>query len=175
MATQIVTTPVKILNNDTLATIWESADPMIVGVRHSKRVTRYPVEDGSTRNDHAVVDPVEITIRFVLTGGPSQAFSAIRGAFLSNDLLTIQTRAGVYFDMMITEIPQDQSSDSSDSVFVDVRLLEWREVVPEYGELTIADVKAPAQSNTVRRGSVTPKEPPRDKSSLLSRLVGGAK
>lgn len=159
---------VQILDNETLQPLWTGSDIMDVQVQETSTVTKYKVEDGTNRNDHIVHNPTEIMMRFTLAGEVSQLFNAIKQTYTNRDLVAVQTRTDVYADMIVTEIPQEQSGAAMDAVTLDVRLSEWREVVPEYGELTRSRVAKPEQSSTVRRGSQgTTETPPAKKQSVL--------
>ena len=170
---------VQVLDNETLLPLWLGSDIMDVQVQETSTVTKYAVEDGTNRNDHIVHNPTEITMRFTLAGEVSQFFSAIKQTYTNRDLITVQTRTDVYADMIVTDIPQEQSGAAMDAVTLDIRLSEWREVVPEYGELTQAKVAKPEQStqakvakpeqsSTVKRGSqATTEAPPAKKQSVL--------
>lgn len=159
---------VEILDNETLQPIWAGGDIMDVQVQETSTVTKYKVEDGTNRNDHIVHNPTEILMRFTLAGEVSQLFNSIKQTYTERDLVTVQTRTDVYADMIVTEIPQDQTGEATDAVALDIRLSEWREVVPEYGELTQAKVAKPEQSSTVKRGSqATSEAPPAKKQSVL--------
>ena len=159
---------VEILDNETLQPLWLGSDIMDVQVQETSTVTKYKVEDGTNRNDHIVHNPTEIMMRFTLAGEVSQLFNAIKQTYTNRDLVTVQTRTDVYADMIVTEIPQDQTGAATDAVALDIRLSEWREVVPEYGELTQARVAKPEQSSTVKRGSqATSETPPAKKQSVL--------
>ena len=159
---------VEILDNETLQPLWTGSDIMDVQVQETSAVTKYKVEDGTNRNDHIVHNPTEIMMRFTLAGEVSQLFNAIKQTYTNRDLVTVQTRTDVYADMIVTEIPQEQSGAVMDAVTLDIRLSEWREVVPEYGELTQLNVANPDQSSTVKRGSqATSETPPAKKQSVL--------
>ena len=159
---------VEILDNEKLQPIWTGSDIMDVQVQETSTVTKYKVEDGTNRNDHIVHNPTEIVMRFTLAGKVSQLFNAIKQTYTERALVTVQTRTDVYADMIVTEIPQDQTGAAMDAVTLDIRLSEWLEVVPEYGELTQAKVAKPEQSSTVKRGSqATTETPPAKKQSVL--------
>ena len=174
---------VQVLDNETLLPLWLGSDIMDVQVQETSTVTKYAVEDGTNRNDHIVHNPTEITMRFTLAGDVSQLFNAIKQTYTNRDLVTVQTRTDVYADMIVTDIPQEQSGAAMDAVMLDISLSEWREVVPEYGELTQAKeqsstvkrgsqaqakVAKPEQSSTVKRGSqATTEAPPAKKQSVL--------
>ena len=159
---------VEILDNETLQPLWLGSDIMDVQVQETSTPTKYKVEDGTNRNDHIIYNQTEIMMRFTLAGEVSQLFNAIKQTYTNRDLVTVQTRTDVYADMIVTEIPQEQTGAATDAVTLDIRLSEWREVVPEYGELTQAKVAKPEQSSTVRRGSqATTETPPAKKQSVL--------
>lgn len=163
---------VEVLDNESLQPLWTGSDIMDVQVQETSTVTKYKVEDGTNRNDHIVHNPTEIIMRFTLAGDVSQLFSTIKQTYTERALVTVQTRTDVYADMIVTDIPQEQSGAAMDAVTLDIRLSEWREVVPEYGELTQARVANPDQSSTVKRGSqATSETPPEKKQSVLRSLL----
>lgn len=161
---------VEILDNETLQPIWVGSDIMDVSVKETSTPTKYAVEDGTNRNDHIIYNPTEIGMRFTLAGDVSQLFNAIKQTYTERALVTVQTRTEVYADMIVTGIPQEQSGAAMDAVMLDISLSEWREVVPEYGELTQARVAKPEQSSTVKRGSQATSETPdaKQESVMLS-------
>lgn len=161
-------TRVEILDNETLQPIWVGSDIMDVSVKETSTPTKYAVEDGTNRNDHIIYNPTEIGMRFTIAGDVSLLFNAIKQTYTERALVTVQTRTDVYADMIVTGIPQEQSGAAMDAVMLDISLSEWREVVPEYGELTQAKVAKPEQSSTVKRGSqATTETPPAKKQSVL--------
>ena len=162
---------VEILDNETLQPMWSGSDIMDVQVQETSTVTKYKVEDGTNRNDHIIYNPTEISMRFTLSGEVSQLFNAIKQTYTNRDLVTVQTRTDVYADMIVTEIPQDQTGAATDAVTLDIRLAEWREVVPEYGELTQARVAKPEQSSTVKRGSQATSEASQEKKQSVLRSI----
>ena len=161
-------TPVIILDNDTLQELWTGSDIMRVSVNESSKATRYAVEDGTSRNDHVIQNPTEIAISMVLAGEVARLFQLLKQTYLERKLVTIQTKTDVYANMLVEEIPHEQDAGMTDGVTVDVRFVEWREVVPEYGELTMNRVANPNQSDTVKRGSqATSEASPEKRQSVL--------
>lgn len=161
-------TPVIILDNDTLQDLWVGSDIMHVSVTETSKATRYAVEDGTSRNDHVIQNPTEISISMVLAGEVARLFQLLKQTYLERKLVTVQTKTDVYTNMLVEEIPHEQDAGMTDGVTVDVRLVEWREVKPEYGELTAAKVAQPRQSDTVKRGSqATSEAPPEKRKSVL--------
>lgn len=161
-------TKVYILDNDTLQELWAGSDIMSLSISETSKATRYAVEDGTSRNDHVIQNPVEITMNIVLTGEVARLFQLLKQTYLERNLVTIQTKTDVYTNMLVEEIPHDQDAGMTDGVTVSVRFVEWREVVPEYGELTMSRVANPNQSDTVSRGSqATSEASPEKRQSVL--------
>lgn len=164
-------TPVIILDNDTLQELWAGSDIMSVSVSETSKATRYAVEDGTSRNDHVIQNPAEISIGMMLAGEVAQLFQILKQTYLERKLVTVQTKTDVYADMLVEEIPHEQDAGMTDGVTVDVRLVEWREVAPEYGELTAKKVAQPWQSDTVKRGSQASSEAPPEKRQSVLRSI----
>lgn len=161
-------TPVVILDNDSLQGLWVGSDVMRVSVHETSKATRYAVEDGTSRNDHVIQNPTEIEISMILAGEMARLFQLLKQTYLERKLVTVQTKTDVYTDMLVEEIPHEQDAGMTDGVTVDVRLLEWRETAPEYGELTMSKVANPSQSDTVNRGSqATSEASPEKRQSVL--------
>lgn len=161
-------TPVIILDNDNLEELWEGSDIMRVSVSETSKATRYAVEDGTNRNDHVIKNPVEITLSMILAGKIAQLFQLLKQTYLEHKLVTVQTKTDVYTNMLVEEIPHEQDTGMTDGVTVSVKMVEWLEVKPEYGELTPKKVAKPRQSDTVKRGSqATSEAPPKKRQSVL--------
>lgn len=164
-------TPVIILDNDSLQELWAGSDIMRVSVHETSKATRYAVEDGTSRNDHVIQNPTEISVSMVLAGEVARLFQLLKQTYLDRKLVTVQTKTDVYTDMLVEEIPHEQDAGMTDGVTVDVRLLEWRETAPEYGELTTNKVANPDQSDTVNRGSQATSEAPLEKRQSVLRSI----
>jgi len=146
---------VSILDSESFEVIFASAQPMRVAVRESKRATKFAVEDGTDRSDHVVRELTEIQIDFLLADDTRNQFESLRQAFKQNKLVTVQTKVLSYENMLILDVPHDETPELGMAVNVPVRLLEWVEVKPEFGELPPAKVENKSQSSTVKRGQQT--------------------
>ena len=163
-----IVTQVQVLDNETLQPLWVGSDLMQVSVNESKKITRFQVEDGTEKNDHIIENAIEIVLRVVMVGEIVQLFEALRQTYRENDLVTIQTKVAVYADMAVEEIPHEEEAGMSDGITLEIRLVQWREVTPEYGELSPNDVAEPKQADTAKRGSqATTETPPAKKQSVL--------
>jgi len=141
-------TPVAILDNETLDVLFASQHPMAVDVRESTKITKFTVENGTVRSDHAVVSPVEISIDFVLTGDLAVAFEEIHAAFREQRIVAIQTREKLYFSMIIESLSHGESADTADTVRGALQLTEWKEAEPDIGTLPERKVNKKRQSDT---------------------------
>lgn len=164
-------TPVIILDNDSLEELWEGSDIMRVSVSETSKATRYAVEDGTNRNDHVIKNPVEITLSMILAGKIAQLFQLLKQTYIEHKLVTVQTKTDIYTNMLVEEIPHEQDTGMTDGVTVNVKLVEWQEVVPEYGELTAKKVAQPRQSDTVKRGSQATSGTPSEKRQSVLRSM----
>ena len=149
---------VTILDTESFETLFASAHPMRVAVREAKRATKFAVEDGSERSDHVVRELTEIQIDFLLADDTRNQFESLRQAFDQNKLLTVQTKVKSYESMLIVDMPHDETPELGMAINVPIRLQEWIEVKPEFGELPPAKVEDKGQSSTVKRGQQTSQE-----------------
>ncbi|WP_239990002.1 phage baseplate protein [Corticimicrobacter populi] len=146
---------VAILDADTLQPIFQSAHPMRLSVRESKRATKFAVEDGSERSDHVVRELTEVQVDLLLNDDTRNQFDALRQAYQQNTLVTVQTKVASYENLLILDLPHDETAELGAAVSVPVRFQEWLEVRPEYGTLPPAKVENKGQSSTVARGQQT--------------------
>ena len=148
-----------ILDNDSLQQIFTATSPIRVSVRESKKATQFAVEDGSERSDHVVTAATEISFDlFISDDRARNAYEEIRQAWRTNQLVTVQTSVSSYPDMLILDIPHDETQDAGGSIRIPVRMQEWRTYEPQYGELPPAKVKNKNQSSTVQAGQTQTSE-----------------
>lgn len=129
------------------------ANPMRVTVRETSKLTSFPVEDGTQRTDHRVIDPIEIELPLLLSSEFNRSlFDQLRQIYLRGDEVVVQTKMRTYDSMMIVEMPHDETPEIFGGVPVSVRLKQVITVQPEFGELPAEKVANPAQSSTVKKG-----------------------
>lgn len=157
---------VAILDNDSLQPLFTAARPMRVAVDRSKTVTQYPVENGTTRNDHVVDLPVELNIDLTITEDTRAQYETLAQAFASNTLVVVQTKVTSFRNMLIYALPHDETVPAGESITLPIRLVEWREVQPSYGTLPPSKVANKAQSSTVTRGTQQTNESTKKQSIL---------
>jgi hypothetical protein len=144
---------VAILDAQSFQPLFQNANPMQVSVRETAKLTTFAVEDGSQRTDHRVINPVEISLPLLLVSDSRNLFEALRQAWLDGTELIVQTKVRSYPNMLISELPHDETPDQGESIPVAVKLLEVTSITPEYGDLPPRKVANPAQASTVKKGN----------------------
>lgn len=169
-----MTDVVAILDAESLQDLFAGANPMRVTVRETSKLTSWPVEDGTQRTDHRVIDPIEIDLPLLLTGDNRDLFERLRQAFVEGRELVVQTQMRSYPSMMIMDMPHDEIPEQGDSTPVAIKMREIRVIKPEFGTLPASQVSNQAQSSTVQRGGQQTQvadAPTQRKASALYRLV----
>lgn len=151
---------VAILDADGYQPLFETSNPMRVTVRETARLTRFAIEDGTQRTDHRVIDPVEIDLPLLLIEDVRDVFETLRQAWLDGKELIVQTKVRSYPNMMIAEMPHEETPDQGDSVPVAIRLQEVAVITPEFGLLPPRKVANTAQASTTKKGHQQTSETP---------------
>lgn len=165
------TQPVLFLDNETLKPVLNKIQCVRLDVTDEKTVTKFEVETGETINDHVITKPILITVGVMLAGAQDRAaFEALREWFNAHKLLTMQTRMNTYPDMLIEAMPHTEQVALNTEV--EIRLTQWREVVPAYGEIYQARNKSQAKTKDAgqKKG-----EEPKDKQSVALKLAKSTK
>ncbi|MCO8160981.1 hypothetical protein NRB16_24450 [Pseudomonas sp. LJDD11] len=161
---------VSILDAASYQPLFETLNPMRVTVREVAKLTRFAVEDGSPRSDHRYIEPVEIDLPLLLVDDVRNVFETLRQAWLDGKALIVQTKVRSYPDMMIVELPHEETPEQGASIPVAVRLQEVSVVTPEFGALPPRKVVNPAQASTTKKGHQQTSETPdaaKKRASLL--------
>lgn len=165
---------VAIIDGESFQQLFSAASPMRLSVREARRTTKYVVEDGSTRNDHIIIDPVEISIDLLLESEDARdGYAQIRQAWSENKLVTVQGTVSSYKNMLITDIPHEVSPQFGLGIAIPMKLVEWRSDSPQFGTLPPSKVASKKQSSTAKGGQkATPEanEPTKRRSSTAYRI-----
>lgn len=144
---------VAILDAETFEQLFSAAQPMRVSVRNTGRTTKFAVEDGTTRSDHYVRDPIELAVDLIIEDEDARdGYDQIKQARDANRLVIVQTKVDSYESMLITEIPHDETVELGGAISMPMRLSEWRTVTPQFGGLPPGKVKNKKQSSTSKGG-----------------------
>jgi hypothetical protein len=176
---------VAILDSETYEVLFDPNGPMSCSVREESHITQFAVEDGTTRSDHRVILPREISIPLVLTDDFRNVYEQIKTRFNSLTSLIVQTKVSSYPNMFILSMNHEETAERADGISVDLMLREITTVTPEYGSLPARKVTATDGSNTkgndkksdtVQSGSqrtTTTNTPTKTKSSTLYNITLG--
>lgn len=134
--------------------LFTQARPLTAGVYETADVMEHPLETGAVIADHIVFQPVEIELPLLCIGDLAyrSTYALLRSTFNAGTLLTIRTRTGSYPNMIITDLPHEETADVFDGIAIRLRLREARFVTPKTG-LSKEQTKDAKQSSTTNRGS----------------------
>lgn len=160
--------------------LFPAARPIKATIKESAKGMEHPVEDGSTITDHRVILPTEIELTTMLVGAEYRdTYGRVKALFNKTELLIVQTKTGSYPDMMITDMPHDETADVYDGVPMTIKLKQVILVSAQFQALPPAATQDKRNSSTVKRGEQTGKTetPPeaggKKKSSTLYDLIYG--
>lgn len=129
----------------------EGARPIKAIVREEARVMDHPIEDGSTITDHRVMLPVEIELSLILSN-PADDYARLRSLYRAAELLTVQTNATSYPDMLIAGMPHDESPDMFGAVPLALQLRQVITVEAQFQALPPRQVAEPRNASTRNNG-----------------------
>lgn len=164
-------TVVGVYDPTSLQPVWPNAQYMAASVTEGGRLMRHPLEDGSQTTDHVVYDLTEIALPVILTGDIKSQVDAFRQAFRAGTLFNVQTKAGVYLSMVLSEFPHEENPEAIDAATVKLKFCEARFVSSQQGGKV---PRHPQHKSATKRGQVqaaTPSTTPQG--SWLYRNFGG--
>lgn len=134
--------------------LFSAARPLTASVYELADLMEHPLETGAVIADHIVFRPVEIELPLLCIGEAvyRSTYAALRATFNAGTLLTIRTRTGSYPNMVISDLPHDETADEFDGISIRLRLREARFVTPKTG-LSQDQVQDPKQASTINRGA----------------------
>jgi hypothetical protein len=134
---------------DGFTQVFAHARPLKAGVRETSRLMEHPAENGVIIADHHVINPVEIDLSLLV---PVQyygsTYAQIRQAFVNATNLSVQTKTGVYPNMVVADMPHEETPDVYDAIAMSLRL---KQVLLAPGASTYSPAR-PADQDTVRGG-----------------------
>lgn len=137
--------------------VFRQARPIRARVREISRPMEHPVETGVIITDHRIILPVEIEIIFILPAGEYRPiYQQIKQLFISAPLLSVQTRATTYKNMIIADLPHEEDPDLFDTISIALRLKEVQIAAPFAQALPASSVSDITKQSTVQLGSQQP-------------------
>lgn len=156
----------------------------------SNTVTKFPVEDGSSSNDHVIIEPDILTITGFITNAPIRAhagtvdararvtkkgedqlvgtdinFADLAIAYLreirkSKKVVTVTTRRGTWENMLVEDFSRIKSKDTGDALIFTVRLSQFQSVKLFFVDAPRKRTKSKRAQPRAKLGKKTP--PPDD-------------
>lgn len=135
--------------------------------RRSAQITRHPIEDGADVTDHAILDPVSLSVEGVISDAPisyftpiisglgsltdydsstersAQHFEILENLWKSRVPFDVVTRKRFYRNMLISSLNIPESSRQGNSLWFSCTLEEVRIIDALYGVVVGAVAEAP--------------------------------
>lgn len=145
-------------------------------VREGSKLMRHPVESGVTITDHRILNPNEVQLSVILRPeNYTDTFQDIRAKYLEAKVLSVQTKTGSYSNMLIEDMPHDETSDMADTVAIGLKLTEVQFVTAQYAQLPEKQVKKKSNASTVKTGQKQASTPTPKQNSAAYDLIYGSK
>jgi hypothetical protein len=129
--------------------------PMSLSVSESSKNMEHPLENGAVITDHRIVLPVAIDLALIMNGAVYQSqYREMRQAFIAGELFTVSTKTGNYDNMIITDIPHEETPDMADTITVALKMLEVKFVEAQFLPLPPAKVENKANGSTKDKGQL---------------------
>lgn len=144
---------VGVFDSSSFQQVFEQARPMKARVRESSRVMQHPLENGKQISDFRIILQNQVEIPLIIPSPfYSSTYQQIKSLFLNATLLSVQTKTGVYPNMIIADMPHEEDPAMYDSITLGLHLTEvqFTESTPVYAPVD------PQNESTVARGQQQP-------------------
>lgn len=139
-------------------------------VKESAKGMEHPVESGTVKTDHVVINPVEIELPVIVRAPDLEdTYQTIKQYFLKSTTVMIQTKTSLYEDMYITDMPHEEDPDMFDAVAI---AISFKQILVATTEITKIVPKDPVNIPTVNRGVQSPVAPNPSSTFLLDTFGG---
>lgn len=155
--------------------VFRSARPLKGSISEPSKLMEHPLETGAVVADHRIILPVETVVAMVLEpDNYRQTYQRIRQAYQAGTQYTVQMRAGGYKNMVIADMPHEETADVFDTIALTIKFREVQFVSAQFVKLPAVKVKDKKKQSTKDRGQQAPQKPntaqAAKSSSLLSRI-----
>lgn len=145
--------------NSNFQQVFENARPVKALVRNYEKVMEHPIETGQVISDYKVDMPIEVYLSVIVTARYYRdVYQEILALKKTAELLSIQTRATIYNDMIISDMPHEETTELYDTLTIALkfRQVQIAKVTTTYApkDETRADTKPRGEQNT--GGDLTP-------------------
>jgi len=134
------------------------ARPIKAVVKEDSKLMEHPLETGVTIVDHSIILPIEIELSMIPTRGEYRdVYQRIRQSFKNRDLLVVQTKTGLYENLLLQSIPHEEDPELYDTITLALKLKEALIVTAQYNKLPAKSVRNKTNASTVDKGQQQPK------------------
>ncbi len=158
--------------DENLAQVFREARALKATVKETSELMKHPLETGSVIIDHRIILPIEIDLSVIIQSEDYQSvYQQIRQYYQNGTFLIIQTKTGVYENMVIASMPHDETTEMYDTVPIALRLREVQFVEPQFG----IQPAAATNQTTVARGTQQSSTPSVTQTSLAQDVFYGSR
>lgn len=155
-----------------LVQVFRNARPLKVNPKPMVKLMEQPIETGVVITDHRILLPIEIELTLIFRGTDYRdTYNEIWELKNKSTILTVQTMERTFENMVIIEMPSEESVNIFNTITMALKL---KEVIFANTETKFAP-KNPTKSNTVDRGQVQPAPATPNQSGAAEFLFGRAK
>lgn len=159
--------------NDDGDHVFVDARPRSISVKENAKVWRHPVESGAVTSDGRVIEPLTIEVAVTLKPKTyAETYQEIKAFYLSNDLISIQTKTDFYSNMVLASMPHEENPDHYDTITMVLRFEEVIIVTTSTGDLPASSTQNGGNKNAKPVESAAAKKKVEDNGTIAYQLFG---
>ena len=134
--------------------VFPDARPVKGTIKELSKLMEHPLETGAPITDHRIILPIEIELSLLLSNeNYRNVYESIRQFYLNGTILSVHTRAAVYQNQIIYEIPHEEDPEMYETLLVALKLREAQFFTASTAKNAKIAPKNPRNSSTVDRGN----------------------
>jgi hypothetical protein len=116
---------VAFFDQESFQQIFAEARPVKLTERPSAKLMTHPLENGQEIADFKIINPEEIEVTVIINSFYYGAmYSQIKNYFNNSTLIALGNRVGIANNLIISDIPHEETADMFDSITMWIRLRE---------------------------------------------------
>lgn len=136
--------------------VFTNARPMKATINKDSKMMEHPTERGLTKTDFKVIQPIEIQLSMLLVSDDlTSVYRVIDGLFNASTKLIVQTRSGIYTNMIIKSMPHDETVDVYGGLIMSLSLKEMKEFTAKYEDVKTTSIESGNTSTNAKTGTTT--------------------
>lgn len=142
--------------------VFQDARIIKATLSQDSQVMKHPLENGANVIDHRIILPREIELSIILTPKTYRdTYNLINDFFYNAKILSVQMRTGSVYNMIISSMPHEETTDVYDTVTIALKLTEIL-IANTQTSTTKVNPRNPKNANNKPRGEQTTKQVPPD-------------